>query len=89
MLSRSHNYVPKALPRLTQLVAGPSPQNPGSTPRPSQCGIYGGQRSIKTCFIRIGLFPFSPVSVIQKMRHAHSFVYHRLSIFSEIDSVFK
>ena len=61
----------------------------GFNPQASQCGIYGGQSGIKTCFLRIGLFLVSPVGVIQPVRQAYSFVYHRLSIFSEINSVVK
>jgi hypothetical protein len=42
----------------------PLTAEPGFNPHASQFGIYGGQIGIKICFLRIGLFQFSPVSVI-------------------------
>jgi hypothetical protein len=55
----------------------PLTAEPGFNHQASQYGIYGGQNGIKTCFLRISLFPVSPVSVIQPVRQAYSSVYHR------------
>jgi len=53
----------------------PLTAEPGFNPRPVNAGFMVDKVALRY-FQRIGLFPFYPVSVIQTMRHSHSFVYH-------------